>query len=388
MQARTAVDLEDFVIERYSRGARSREAALCCPVEYDHRYLEAIPPEVLERDYGCGDPTRHLRPGEVVLDLGSGSGKICFIAAQVVGPTGRVIGIDLNDDMLALARKHRPEVAWRLGYDNVEFLRGRIQDLRTNLDEMDARLRRLPVASEQGLDEFERQRAEQRASRPLVADDSIDVAVSSCVLNLVRDEDKEALFPEIFRILRKGGRAVISDIVADEPVPASLKRDPELWSGCISGAYDEAAFLEAFAAAGFHGIEVLERDASPWRTVAGIEFRSITVQAYKGKQGPCWDHNQAVIYRGPWSEVKDDDGHSLKRGIPMAVCEKTFRLYTREPYARDILPVPPRVAVDPAAAKPFDCSRDAVRHPRETKGLEYRETTEASGSCCEPGSCR
>jgi arsenite methyltransferase len=215
----------------------------------------------------------------------------------------------------------------------------------------------------------------------------VDVVVSNCVLNLVRDEDKEALFSEIFRCLRKGGRAVVSDIVADETVPASLKLDPELWSGCISGAFDEAAFLEAFAAAGFHGIEVLKRDAAPWRTVAGIEFRSITVQAFKGKQGPCWDHNQAVIYRGPWSEVKDDDGHTLKRGVPMAVCEKTFRLYTREPYAHDVFPVEPRLPVDPAAAKPFDCSRDAVRHPRETKGLEYRETTAAPATCCEPGSC-
>jgi hypothetical protein len=196
-----------------------------------------------------------------------------------------------------------------------------------------------------------------------------------------------ALFLEIFRSLRKGGCAVISDIVADEPVPASLKGDPELWSGCISGAFDEAAFLNAFAVAGFHGIEVLKRNVSPWRTVAGIEFRAITVQAFKGKQGPCWDHNQAVIYRGPWSEVKDDDGHTLKRGIPMAVCKKTFRLYMLEPYARDVLPVEPRVPVDPAAVKPFDCSRDVVRHPRETKGLEYLETTGAPTSGCEPGSC-
>jgi SAM-dependent methyltransferase len=220
----------------------------------------------------------------------------------------------------------------------------------------------------------------------LIVDESVDVAVSNCVLNLVDDTDKQRLFGEIFRVLRKGGRTVISDIVADEPVPLQLKSDPDLWSGCISGALQEHEFLQAFAEAGFHGIEILKRDAQPWRTMEGIEFRSVTVAAYKGKQGPCWDCNQAVIYKGPWSEVKDDDGHTLIRGVPMAVCEKTFRLYTREPYARDIIPVPPLTPVALEDAKPFDCSRDAVRSPRETKGLEYRATTDAA-ACCEPGKC-
>ncbi|MGH7820127.1 MAG: methyltransferase domain-containing protein, partial [Candidatus Binatia bacterium] len=134
------VDLEQAVYDRYTRGARGREESLCCPVEYDSRYLDVIPKEVIERDYGCGDPSRDLREGEVVLDLGSGAGKICFIAAQVVGPHGRVVGVDVNEEMLALARSARAEVARRLGYDNVEFRRGRIQDLRTSLDAVDAHL--------------------------------------------------------------------------------------------------------------------------------------------------------------------------------------------------------------------------------------------------------
>lgn len=385
--ASASFDLERAVYERYSRGAQAREDSLCCPVDYEARYLEVIPEEVIERDYGCGDPTRELRQGEVVLDLGSGAGKICFIAAQIVGPRGRVIGIDMNEEMLALARSARPVVAERLGYDNVEFRRGRIQDLRTNLDALDSYLATHPIRSVADWMRFESFRAEQRSRDPLVADDSVDVVVSNCVLNLVRDEDKGDLFAEIFRVLRRGGRAVISDIVADEPVPEHLKGDPELWSGCIAGAFEERAFLDAFAKAGFHGIEILKRDERPWRTVEGIEFRSMTVRAFKGKQGPCWDYNQAVIYRGPWSEVKDDDGHTLRRGVPMAVCEKTFRLYTSEPYGRDILPVEPRIPVAPNEAKPFDCSRDAVRHPRETKGLEYRETTEAASPCCGPAGC-
>ncbi len=380
-------DLEQAVYERYARAARDREDSLCCPVDYDPRYLEAIPKAVIERDYGCGDPSRELREAEVVLDLGSGAGKICFIAAQVVGPRGRVIGVDVNDEMLALAERARPTVAERLGYDNVEFRRGRIQDLRTRLDAVDAHLRDQPIRSSADLARFESCCATQREAEPLIADESVDVVVSTCVLNLVRDDDKRALFAEMFRVLRRGGRAVISDIVADEPAPEQLKRDPELWSGCVAGAFEERAFLAAFAEAGFHGIEIVRRDDRPWRTIDGVEFRSMTVRAFKGKQGPCWDHNQAVLYRGPWSEVKDDDGHTLRRGVPMAVCEKTFRLYAREPYARDVVPVEPRVPVSQDQAKPFDCSRDAVRSPRETKGLEHRATTEASPACGAPGSC-
>lgn len=381
-----SLNVEQVVQARYTAGAQQAEAALCCPVTYDPRYLAVLPQEIIEKDYGCGDPSQHLRPGETVLDLGCGSGKICYIAAQVVGPSGRVIGVDMTPEMLAVAEKYRQQIGEQLGFHNVEFRRGRIQDLRTDLAAIDTYLRRHPVASFPDLQAFEAFQAEQRLTRPLVADDSIDVVVSNCVLNLVHDADKQQLFAEIFRVLRNGGRAVISDIVADEPVPPHLKNDPDLWSGCIAGAFQEREFVQAFAAAGFYGMEILKRDEQPWRTVEGIEFRSMTLVAYKGKQGACWDCNQAVIYRGPWSEVKDDDGHTLIRGVPMAVCEKTFRLYTREPYAYDIIPVQPLTPVPLEEAQPFDCSRDAIRNPRETKGLEYRVTT-AAEACCEPGKC-
>ncbi|MCY4386421.1 MAG: methyltransferase domain-containing protein [Desulfurellaceae bacterium] len=279
------LNIEQAVRARYAVGAQQEEAALCCPVDYNPRFLTLIPEEILERDYGCGDPSQHLQPGETVLDLGSGAGKICYIAAQVVGAEGRVIGVDMTPEMLNVAEKYRHSIGEQLGYHNVEFHRGRIQDLRTNLNVADAYLRQHPVASLEDFQTFEAVMSEQRRQRPLIADGCVDVVVSNCVLNLVQDADKRQLFGEIFRVLRQGGRTVISDIVADEPVPAHLKADPELWSGCVSGAMQEKEFITAFEEAGFSSVAVLKRDEQPWRTVEDIAFRAMTVVAHKGEPG-------------------------------------------------------------------------------------------------------
>jgi hypothetical protein len=213
----------------------------------------------------------------------------------------------------------------------------------------------------------------------------VDGVLSNCVLNQVRPADRRQLFAEMFRVLKRHGRVAVSDVVADEDVPEHLQRDPQLWSGCISGAYREDAFLRAFEQAGFHGIEVVKRQRLPWRTVEGIEFRSVTVVAHKGRQGPCLERHQALIYRGPFKKVEDDDGHVFPRGERVAVCDKTFHLLQGEPYAGLFEPVEPLEPVPPDAAPPFDCRRSARRHPRETKGAEYAATTDASGSCCGVG---
>lgn len=378
--------MTESVRTRYAGAAKAPEAALCCPVEYDRRFLEIIPREVVEKDYGCGDPSRYVHEGETVLDLGSGTGKICFIAAQVVGPSGRVIGVDMTDDMLEVARRNAPLVAERLGYANVEFRKGRIQDLALDLESLDAALREHPIATADAFLAADLLADELRTTHPLVADESVDVVVSNCVLNLVEPRAKRQMFAEIFRVLRKGGRAVISDIVCDEPVPDHMQADPELWSGCISGAFLEDEFLRAFEEAGFFGVEILKFDKEPWRTVEGIEFRSMTVRAFKGKQGPCFERNQAVIYKGPFKEVVDDDGHRMERGRRYAVCDKTRALYGMPPYAGSFEFVDPVEEIPSAEARPFARDRDAIRHPRETKGLEYRKTTAAS-ECCDGGSC-
>jgi len=381
--------VENAVRERYSQAAQQRETALCCPVEYNKEYLKILPQEILERDYGCGDPSQFAREGETVLDLGSGGGKICYIAAQIVGPQGKVIGVDMNDDMLALARKYQDEMAEKIGAPNVEFRKGKIQDLRLDLDEIDEYLQRNPIRSSADLQLLEEYSDALRLNTPLIEDNSVDVVISNCVLNLVREEDRRQLFAEIFRVLKIGGRAAISDIVSDEEAPAHLKNNPELWSGCISGAFTETGFLQAFEDAGFYGMEIVKRDDKPWQTIEGIEFRSMTIVAQKGKQGPCFERNQSVIYQGPWKAVIDDDGHTLYRGERMAVCDKTFRLYTRpeSPYASDLITVEPYNDIPLETAKSFNCTKNARRHPKETKGHDYQVTEIAEGSCCGPDGC-
>ncbi len=378
---------ESAVKERYSSAAKAREQELCCPVDYDPKYLEAIPQEVIERDYGCGDPSAYLQAGETVLDLGSGTGKICFIASQVVGPHGQVIGVDMLDDMLEIARSNAPAVAENIGYSNVEFRKGRIQDLALDLELLDQELRQRPISDVASFLAADELAADLRVKRPLIATDIIDVVVSNCVLNLVDATAKPQLFAEIFRVLKRGGRAVISDIVSDEEVPEHLQNNPELWSGCISGALTEEGFVKAFEDAGFYGVEVLKFDTQPWRTVEGIEFRSLTIQAFKGKQGACYERNQAVVYNGPFKEVLDDDGHRMERGVRYAVCDKTYNLYKKKPYADYFQFIDPLEDIALADAKPFDCNRTTRRHPKETKGQQYNATTEANSQCCDGGSC-
>jgi arsenite methyltransferase len=378
---------ETIVRQRYAAGAKERADKLCCPVDYNPNYLKAIPHEVIERDYGCGDPSRYVHEGETVLDLGSGTGKICLIAAQIVGPTGRVIGVDMTEEMLEVARRNAPVVAERLGYANVEFRKGRIQDLALDLELLDQRLKEKPITDAASFLAADELAEELRVKHPLIASDSVDVIVSNCVLNLVEPKSKRQLFEEIFRVLKKGGRAVICDIVSDEEVPEEMQNDPELWSGCISGALTEEGFLAAFENAGFYGIQILKRDRNPWRTVQGIEFRSCTIEAFKGKQGECFERNQAVIYRGPFKEVLDDDNHRMERGKRYAVCDKTYNLYEKAPYREFFEFVDPLVDVPLEQAKPFDCSRTALRHPKETKGQDYNATTEANSKCCDGGSC-
>ena len=204
--------------------------------------LGRIPEEAI-MGLGCGNPTAatELKEGEVVLDLGSGAGIDVFLSASRVGPTGRVIGVDMTKDMLDRART----IAQAYGYENVEFRLGEIE--------------KLPLE-----------------------DESVNVVISNCVINL--SPDKAKVFREAYRVLKPEGRLVVSDIVAERPLPAEMKENLDAWAGCIAGALEREEYLEKIKEAGFAKVEVgsergfyveVEGNKTPERLL------SMTVKAYK-----------------------------------------------------------------------------------------------------------
>ncbi len=284
-----------LVREFYGKAAEVPQAALCCPTTFDDSAIAHIPNEVIERFYGCGSPVTRaaLRPGDTMVDVGSGAGIDCFIAAKLVGPTGRVIGVDMTDQMLAVAEQHRPIVAANLGYDVVEFRRGFLEQV--------------PVETK-----------------------TVDLVTSNCVINL--SPDKPTVFAEIWRMLKDHGRVVIADIVSDRPVPASLKVNPQLWGECLVGALTEEEFLARLQEAGFYGLCVLKK--AYWKTVEGFDFFSVTVEGAKfEKTAGCRFIGQRAVYLGPMKSVMDEEGHLFPRNETVEVCTDTAAKLSRPPYA-------------------------------------------------------
>ena len=373
------MNTQTSVLDRYSDAAKTREEALCCPVEYDSTLLNMLPQEIIDKDYGCGDPSRYVRPGDRVLDLGSGSGKICYMAGLIVGPQGHVTGVDMNDDMLALARKYQADMAHKLGDDRVRFVKGQIHDLALDQEALDNYLRSHPVTSSLGLAALQAWQAQQRAERPLIPDASVDLVISNCVLNLVDEAAKPALMREIYRVLKPGGRIAISDIIADEPIPQHLKDDATLWSGCISGAFVEDEFLRAFVDTGFQAMLLDKWDTHAWRVVVGIEFRAVTVTAVKPEGRECLDVGHAVIYRGPYAEVRDEEGHIFPRGERIAVCARTHRALTQGVHKDSFISITPAVLKEPQAW----CAPHGTRRPASvTKGAVFESACGTGSGCC------
>lgn len=283
------------VSERYARAAATGEQ-MCCPTGYDFTDLKTfIPEEVLNISYGCGTPAGldTVKTGEIVLDIGSGGGIDCFEASRRVGPSGRVIGLDMTDTMLEIARRHAPIVARNLGHpaSNVEFRKG-------------------------------------MADAMPVDDSSVDLIISNCVINLT--PDKRKVFREMFRVLKPGGRFTISDIVSDQTVPQYLVHDADKWGNCLSGALTVADYMGGLNEAGFLGVH--QGKFAPWRVIDGIHFLSLTLTGYKL---PAEELNGArfATLRGPFSRVVDELGQVFQRGVPEAVDRRTARLLQQPPLA-------------------------------------------------------
>lgn len=283
-----------LVREFYGHAADEPQQELCCPIQYDAAEIDFIPREVLDRFYGCGSPVLLAAPreGQSVVDLGSGGGIDCFIAAKKVGPTGRVVGVDMTDQMLGVAERNKKAVSRNLGYDVVEFKKGFLESV------------------------------------PL-EDASVDIVTSNCVINL--SPDKRRVFAEIWRILKDHGKAVLSDIVSTRPVPPRIRVNPKLWGECLAGALTEDEFLSHLERAGLYGLEVIRRTF--WKEVEGYAFYSVTVRGFKfEKTAGCTYIGQQAIYRGPWAAVVDDEGHLFPRNVSVEICTDTAAKLSAPPY--------------------------------------------------------
>ncbi|HEX7117592.1 MAG TPA: arsenite methyltransferase [Longimicrobiales bacterium] len=249
----------------------------CDPVTsnlYGADETAALPEQAVLASLGCGNPTAlaELHPGEVVLDLGSGGGIDVLLSARRVGPTGKVYGLDMTDEMLELARRNQREA----GVENAEFLKGDIEDI------------------------------------PL-PDASVDVIISNCVINLAAD--KRRVLAEAFRVLKPGGRFAVSDVVVRGEVPAEVRRSMELWVGCVAGALEESEFRSVLEGLGFEAVDIeptrvyRAEDARAFLEEAGLDVDAVA-GAVDGRIVAAFVRARKPSVRGPEASVAATDGRS------------------------------------------------------------------------------
>jgi ubiquinone/menaquinone biosynthesis C-methylase UbiE len=292
---------------RVLRTSGDLKTTACCVAESLPPDIAAIVAqihvEVRERFFGCGVIAPAELEGRTVLDLGSGSGRDAFVLSKLVGPRGRVIGIDMTDEQLAVGRRHLDYHAKAFGHpsSNVSFLKGYIEDLEAT-----------GIASE-----------------------SVDVVVSNCVINL--SPAKERVFREIFRVLKPGGELHFSDVFADRRLAKSLMEDPVLLGECLGGAMYVEDFRRTMQAVGCHDARVLSRsplavtDAGIAQKLGNARFESITVRAFKVElEDRCEDYGQVAYYRGSIAGAPHayrlDDHHVFETGRPLLVCSNTANM--------------------------------------------------------------
>lgn len=314
------------------------EAAEVCRMDpFDPELLARVPEPVVARDFGCGNPSKYAREGEVVLDLGCGGGKACYILAQIVGAQGRVIGIDMNRDMLALAQAHVAVFADRVGYSNLRFCLAQAEDLATDINLVDRLVASRSLRSAEDLFSLQTEIRRLADTEPLIADNSVDLVVSNCVLNLVATDRKSRAIQEIWRVLRPGGRIALSDNVADCRIGNDAREDEELWAACYAGAYQEQDFLQALEDVGFVGLRIEQRLKLPENTLQDVKFHALTVTGYKPDTAGEGHIVGQVYYPGPWREVVDDSGLRLRRGVPVSVTDEQMQVLRHECFSENLL---------------------------------------------------
>ena len=311
-----ATAVTDSVKDYYGRVLQSSadlQTSACCLIESPPPHvlaaLKNVHPEVKERFYGCGSPIPPALEGMTVLDLGSGSGRDCYVLAQLVGAHGKVIGLDMTDEQLTVARKTQAWHAEKFGYANTDFRQGYIEDLAT----------------------------------AGIADASVDLVISNCVLNL--SPDKPRVFAEIFRVLKPGGELYFSDVFSDRRIPKVLAEDPVMLGECLGGAMYGEDFRRMIAAAGCadarmvaSSLLVVNNPVLEARA-GNIRFFSNTVRAFKlALEDRCEDYGQVATYLGTLAESPHffdlDDHHHFVAHKPMLVCGNTADMLGGTRYAR------------------------------------------------------
>ena len=314
MADQTTIDSIRHYYGEVLQSSSDLKTGACCPAEAMpvalRLLLDDVHPEVKDRFYGCGSPLPPALQGMTVLDLGCGTGRDVYLLSKLVGEHGRVIGVDMTTEQLAVARRHQAWHAERYGHarSNVEFVEGYIEDL----------------------------------GACGIADASVDVVVSNCVLNLSPEKDRA--FSEIFRVLKPGGELYFSDVFADRRIPASLRRDPVLLGECLSGALYTEDFRRLLQRLGCADVRTITQAPIPLfdpeveAKIGMVNFRSITIRAFKlNLEDRCEDFGQVATYLGTAPEQPHafvlDDHHRLETGRPMRVCGNTFDMLAHTRYA-------------------------------------------------------
>lgn len=296
------------------QSSQDLKTSACCTLDampwHLRPFLSDLHPEVVSRFYGCGSPLPPALEGRTVLDLGCGSGRDCYLLSRLVGESGQVIGVDMTEEQLAVAKRHCDWHAERYGYkrSNVKFIQGHIEDL----------------------------------ASAGIADNSIDVVVSNCVINL--SPDKRQVLAEIFRVLKPGGELYFSDVYADRRIPQSLKLDPVLLGECLGGALYWEDFRRIMQDLGCPDMRVVKEnpitldDPEVAAKIGMVAFRSITVRAFKlPLEDRCEDFGQVAVYKGSIAEHAHafdlDDHHHFETGRPLRICGNTADMLGSSRYA-------------------------------------------------------